>query len=489
MNDPLLIGVDVGTTAVKAAVFDLSGRALKTYASRYPTDRAQDGHVTQNPEDWVQRCLRALAELTEGVANGAAVAVGLTSQANTHVFVDGTGRPLLPAFVWQDGRCAGEAAQIDAQVANDDRLAWWGAPLPIDASHVLARMAFVARRHPEIWRQTRWVMAPKDYCIFQLTGVVAADPLTAFGIVDGSLAYIPQLIALVPGAAERLPPLLGPLAQAGCISKGLPGAGAPMVNGTMDAWAGLIGAGVARQDEAGYLSGTSEVLGIVSRRKAPTPGVIAFPECEGIVLHAGPTQAGGASMEWLSGLLGRSTAELSALVEIAPVSGPAPLFLPHLAGERAPLWDITSRACFAGLSSATGPADLTRAVMEGVGYSARLLLESLERSADCRPELLRIAGGGALSDAWCQIRADILGRPLRRSAHRDVGVLGAAMLTGVGSGLISSIDDATRLLSPADRVFEPRANERDRHAFGFGKYQELYRQLKEFNSGFCRFYA
>ena len=489
MSEPLLIGIDVGTTAVKAGLFDLSGRALKTFADRYPTNRARDGHVTQDPEDWVQRCLQALTELTRGVLSGTVAAVGLTSQVNTHVFVDRAGRPLLPAFVWQDGRCAAEAAQIDAKVATEDRLAWWGAPLPIDASHVLSRMAFVALHHLDIWRQTRFVMAPKDYCIFRLTGVVATDPLTAFGVVLGSRTYIPKLLDLVPGAAERLPPLLGPLTPSGGIAKGLPGAGAPMVTGTMDAWAGLLGAGVARQDEAGYLSGTSEILGIVSRRKVPTPGVIAFPECEGIVLHAGPTQTGGASMAWLSRLLGRSPAELSVLVESSPSSGPVPLFLPHLAGERAPLWDITSRAAFAGMSSATGPADLTRAVMEGVGYSARLLLESLERSADCRPDFLRIAGGGTQSDAWCQIRADILSRPLRRSAHRDTGTLGAAMLAGVGIGLFPSIDDAARRLAPIGRVFEPRASEADRHAFGFGKYQELYYQLKEFNAGFCRFTA
>ncbi len=484
MNDPLLIGIDVGTTAVKAALFEATGRSLKMYISRYPTVRPAPGIVEQNAEDWVQRCLDAITTLTDCVALGRVSSIGLTSQVNTHVFVDDHGAALLPAFVWQDGRCAHEAAELDKRILDTDRLRWWGAPLPVDSSHVLARMAYVARHRPEIWARTCWVMAPKDYCIFRLTGEVRADPMTSFGVVDGTLAYIPELLALVPGAAERLPSLAPFTASAGRIRAGLPASGAPMVVGTMDAWAGLLGAGVARQDEAVYLSGTSEVLGIVSERKVPTPGVIAFARCEGIVLHAGPTQAGGASIEWLAGILNQSPAALSDLVGTLDLARPAPIFLPHLAGERAPLWDITSRASFSGMTSATSAADLSRAVFEGVAYSARLLLQSLEQSSNCHPESLNLAGGGARSDIWCQIRADVLGRPLRRTANRDAGVLGAAILAGVGNGLFANIDAATRQLVVFDRTFEPNPAQAGRHAFGFGKYLELYQQLKSFNADF-----
>ena len=485
MNDPLLIGIDVGTTAVKAALFDTKGHAMKTYVSRYPTVRPAPGIVEQNAEDWVQRCLEAITTLTDGAALGRVAGIGLTSQVNTHVFVDDRGAALLPAFVWQDGRCAHEAVELDKRILDTDRLQWWGAPLPVDASHVLARMAYVARHHPEIWAQTRWVMAPKDYCIFRLTGEVTADPMTSFGTVDQTLCYIPQLLDLVPGAVERLPPLAPFTFDAGRIRSCLSAAGVPMVVGTMDAWAGLLGAGVARQDEAVYLSGTSEVLGIVSERKVPTPGVIAFPRCEGVVLHAGPTQAGGASVEWLAGILNQSPATLSALVSALDLARPAPIFLPHLAGERAPLWDITSRASFSGMTSATSAADLARAVFEGVAYSARLLLQSLEQSSNSHPASLNLAGGGTKSDIWCQIRADVLGRPLRRTANRDAGVLGAAILAGTGSGLLASIDAATRQLVAFDRTFEPNPAQAGRHAFGFGKYLELYRQLKSFNADFA----
>lgn len=474
----MLIGIDVGTTAVKAALFDARGRALKSFGQRYGTSRPAPGHVEQQASDWWALVEMALAELGAGLPDGAVHCVGLTSQVNTHVFVDADGEALRPAMTWQDGRCAAAAARLDELVSLDSKLAWWGAPLPIDASHVLARMAHVAEHEPDVWRKTRWVMAPKDYCLFRITGEIATDPMTAFGIVDGQLQLVPQLLALVPGAAERLPPLRGFTEIIGTVRRGLPCAGAPVVTGAMDAWAGLLGAGVSLEGEAVYLSGTSEILGIVSEKRVPTPGVIAFPKCQGIVLHAGPTQAGGASIEWLSRLLGRTASELSALAAEADVSKPLPLFLPHLEGERAPVWDVASRGSLSLLSSAMGPQEVARAVLEGVAYSARWLLETLEASAALRPPLLNHSGGGSRSDLWCQIRADVLGRPLRRTASRDAGVLGAALMAGVGCGMFRSIAEAAKSFVVFDREFEPQAKETARHVHQFERYCALYAGLK-----------
>ena len=362
----MLIGIDVGTTAVKAALFDSTGRVLKSHGERYPISRPQAGHVEQSPDDWMTRVRAALSQFD----HSAITAIGLCSQVNTHVFVDDSGNALLPAITWQDGRCAEDAARLDARVRTEDKIRWWGAPLPIDASHVLARMAYVARVHPDIWARTRWVMAPKDYCIFKLTGTVVADPMTCFGIVDQQLQKIAEIIDLVPGAAERLPPIAGFTTRAGVVKAGLPCAGRPVVVGAMDAWSGLLVPVCAKT-----------AMGLVSQRhqrnprrrlahpKVPTPGVIAFAECEGIVLHAGPTQSGGASVEWLCRVLGKTAPEVSALAAVADVSN-LPMFLPHLEGERAPLWDITAKGSFAGLTSSMGAPELARAVLEGVGYSA-----------------------------------------------------------------------------------------------------------------------
>ncbi len=487
VNEPVLIGIDVGTTTVKAALFDANGRALKTWSSGYPTIRSAPAIVEQNPEDWMAHVLSALEALTDGLTPGRLAGVGLCSQVNTHVFADADGRALMPAIVWQDGRCAATAAELDAQVPHEDRLSWWGAPLPIDASHVLSRIAFVQRHHADIWARTRHVLAPKDFCILRLTGTLAADAMTNFGIVDAHLQPIAALIGLVDGAAESLPPMHPLFAPIGRIRNGLPGAGAAMVTGTMDAWSGLFGAGAINDGDAFDLSGTSEICGIVSPKRVPTPGVIAFAECEGIVLHAGPTQSGGASVQWLSQLLGRSPAELSVMVAGLGKEKPRPMFLPHLQGERAPIWDIQARGVFAGLDASMGPAELARSVYEGVGYSVRWLFDSLEGSAACRPAAVNHAGGGASSDAWCQIRADILQRPIRRMAHLDAGVLGAAILAGVGAKVFSSIPEAVARCVKVDRVFEPDRSQSAVHDERFEKHRALYGMMKPFNAAWASF--
>ena len=478
----MLIGIDVGTTAVKAALLDFHGNVLKSFGERYPTSRPAHGQVEQNPDDWIRLVLSALKNLYEGVPSGGIKAIGMCSQVNTHVFVDEAGQALMPAMTWQDGRCADVAIKLDAQITEAEKLKWWGAPLPIDASHVLARMAYVREHHPEIWRKTRWVMAPKDYCIMQLTGAVVADPMTSFGIIDSTLTKVPQLINLVEGAESRLPPLAGFTEIIGKIRGGLPCAGTPMVTGTMDAWSGLLGAGVCDEGQCFYLSGTSEILGIVSSNKAPTPGVIVFPKCEGIVLHAGPTQSGGASVEWLSRLLGRTAAEISTLAASADTIQSLPIFLPHLEGERAPLWDIKARASFSGLSSAMGAPEFALAVLEGVGYSARLVFDALEASAECKPKIINHSGGGASSDVWCQIRSDILGRPIQRMKVRDAGVLGAAMMAGVGISLFPTLNFAASEFVKIDRIFAPNLAEQSRHANNFAHYQSLYKTLMPFNA-------
>lgn len=149
MGGSLLIGVDVGTTAVKAALFDAGGETRRRFSSAYATTRPAPGFVEQDPSDWMSRVLAGIGELVAGLPQGAVAGIGLCSQVNTHVFVDESGRALLPAIIWQDGRCAEDARQLDRLVASEDRLKWWGAPLPIDASHVLSRMAWVRRTHPE----------------------------------------------------------------------------------------------------------------------------------------------------------------------------------------------------------------------------------------------------------------------------------------------------------------------------------------------------
>lgn len=480
-----LIGLDVGTTAIKAILVDLDGNTLRTFARAYPTTRPRPGHVEQNPGDWMDGVLAALDTFSKGKGSDGLLGIGLTSQVNTHVFVDANGSPLLPAMVWQDGRCGDDAATLDARIGLAKKMAWFGGPMLIDASHALSRMAYVARVDAGVFARTRHVLLPKDYCTLQLTGEAASDPISAVGLVDANFAYITDLMAMVPGARKKLPPLRDFTHAVGTVRKDLPFAGTPVFVGTMDAWAGMFGIGVIRNGDAMYLSGTSEVPGIISAKRVPTPGVIVFPPYKGITLHVAPTQSGGASLAWASVLLGRTAEDISALVAATPSSPTVPLFLPHLQGERAPLWDVKSRGVFARLETATGPGEIGRSVMEGVAFSARLAFEAVQASANLVVDQLNLGGGGARSDVWCQIRADALGKALRRVRVLDAGTLGAAVFAGLGSGAMPSLETAIDRLVLLDRTFEPDSSARDYYDAKFDKYRELYLDLKPFNQSYC----
>ena len=252
MAEATLIGIDVGTGAVKAILMDLEGNVLETFARPYPTARPKPGHVEQDPRDWIDGVLAALDGFAKARDLGGVLGIGFCSQVNTHVFVDNDGSPLLPAIVWQDVRCGEDAAAVDAKITPEQKTTWFGGPMPIDASHALARMAHVARTLPELYSRTRYVLLPKDYCALKLTGAVATDPISSVGLVDSTLHYVDDLIGTVPKAREKLAPLYGFTHRVGSVRNGLPCAGTPVFVGVMDAWAGMFGLGVTRGGDAMY---------------------------------------------------------------------------------------------------------------------------------------------------------------------------------------------------------------------------------------------
>jgi xylulokinase len=467
MANKLTLGIDVGTTSVKAGVIDSDGTIVAQYAKNYPTLRPQPAFVEQNPEDWLRLIDEAIGSFD--VTN--IHSVGLCSQVNTHVFLDADGTPLMPAIMWQDGRAGDEASVLDSRVTEQQKIKWWGAPMPIDASHAISRMAWVAKHHAAIWEKTRWVMLPKDYCLFKLTGQVTTDPLSNIGLVDNNLNYISEVLALVPGAAERMAPLVPVTEVAGHINRG-PLSGKPLVSGTMDAWAGLVGAGGAKNQSTVYLSGTSEIMGISSNIVIPTPGAIVFPENDGVRLHAAPTQSGGDAKCWFAQTANISLEDMSTMVATSHRTNATPLFLPQLEGERAPVWDADLRAAFLGVGRQTTLADMARAVYEGVAMSARFALDTIKKSSTVDNSIIACGGGGFRSVAWNQIRADVLGVELRTLTAKEPGILGAATIAAIGAGQYSGFDEAYDALAVFDKIYTPNDAKHTRYNALFSIYKE-----------------
>lgn len=475
----LLIGIDVGTTAVKGAAFTEDGVCRAHLAVPYPMARPRAGWAEQNPDDWLAAIRKILAEIARTCGPDRIVGIGVCSQVNTHVFVDEAGKALAPAIVWQDVRAAGCGEALDAQLDPAEKIRWWGAALTIDASNPVARMAWMAEHEPDLWRQTRWVLSPKDYCLLHLTGVAVADAPGSVGLVDTTGAYATGLLDLVPGAGDKVAPIEDPAAVIGRLKPGWLGeASVPVAAGTMDAWANFFGTGAARPGTAAYVSGTSEIIGIVTGRPAATQGVFSFMPWRGLHIHAAPTQSGGGALEWFSGVMDQPVDRLLSEAASALEAGSAPvLFLPHLQGERGPLWDPYSRASFSNINTGTDRGALALAVLEGVALSARLLFDTAVRVAEAPPEYLYLSGGGSRSDLWCQLRADHFGLPMRRVETADSGTLGAAMIAAVAIGRCADPGEAAARMVRLRDTFEPRADMRARCEDLYARYQETYAAL------------
>lgn len=482
MTEPrFVLGIDLGTTSLKGVLFSVEGELLAHSATHYPTARHGDGRVEQDAEEWLAAFWTVVHRLMAGRDARDIVALGICSQVNTYVFVDVDGRPLAPAIVWQDGRAAGEAARLDGLVRDEQRQRWWASGMAVSASHMLPNMAHVAATRPDIWARTAKVLSPKDFLLRHLTGQWTADPLAAFDHVDRSGRYIEELVALVPGAADRLAPLssyrtvIGRLAHAR-----LPGCTARVVNGTMDAFGCLFGSGASVPGEGSYISGTSEIVALIGDQAGGAPGIVSFAPVDGWYIQAGPTQSGGDTLRWLAALLGSSH---QAVLDQAgradrTGTGSGPLFLPHLEGERAPFWDPQARGSFLGMTSKDAAPELALAALEGVALSAGLIFDGASEAIGRKPAALYLGGTGNSSDLWAQIRADVLEVPLHRVECLDTGSVGAAIMASVGAGLHGSVAAASDAFVRVERRFTPDPARFPRYRAMKRRYLAAYEGLK-----------
>jgi xylulokinase len=355
----------------------------------------------------------------------------------------------------------------------------WGGHFTVDSSFLLSRAAWFSQYRPEEWERVRWILSPKDYVNLRLTGEIGTDIISPVGLVGPDHDYIEEVFELVPSARPLMPPLRPFTQRLGLVTARETGLtdNAIAVVGTMDAWGNLYGSGVTEPGTAMEVAGTSEIIAVASDRSRPTAGVISFLPVNGLKVHAGPTQAGGEALRWFADANGLDREEILREAELVEAGSRALVFLPHLLGERAPIWDPNARGIFFGLSSEHHRGHLARALLEGVAFSVRHLLETAEQAADRPVDSLVCSGGGTHSDLWCQIKADVLGRELRRLRVSDSGALGAALMAGTGADILPDIATAAARMVAVERVFLPEKRHRDLYDGLYRVYRDLYPAL------------
>jgi len=451
----VVLAVDLGAGSLRAAAVTPRGRVVAAATLPLAAREPQPGWSEIDPALWWQTLAETIGTVLDKLPRGAKPAglciAGLT---RAQIFLDAAGAVLRPAILFRDRRAAEEA---------DEAARYFAAGNPADAItafHPLARLAWLARNEPALFDRVAAVAEPKDFLNFRLTGRLAGDSVT-YSRFDalaptGPLPHTLQR-CLDRLDVERLAPFqaLGPVACREPPFDRL--AGVPIFAGSMDAWASAIGAGAVRAGQAYDIAGTSEVVGLITGERRGVAGLVSLRWGEDVHQLGGPTQAGADSARWCH-VIFRLRGGLAAAIERAGAKLPSaelPLFLPYLAGERAPLWRADLRAAFHRVSRAHGPDDFLFAVLEGVAHAVGDIL-ALAASGGEAPRELRICGGGARSDAWCQLKSDITALPVARVAARETGLNGCAIAAAFGLGIYPSLAAASDAMAPVERIFMPR---------------------------------
>jgi len=466
-----VLACDLGGTSLRAALVDRAGAfvAAHTVAGRTAQSRQSVSEI--DPSLWWADFCRAVDALAliapDAFANTRAISI--TAITRTQVFLGDGGKVLRPAILWGDTRSESLVQSLRERCPTGHEEA-----AGLNAFHPLARLWWLRQAEPEIAASLAHVVEPKDYLNFCLTGTVASDTVSMARLAASAAPAVDgrSLFDAAGLDATVLPRLLTPGDIVGTVRADIAGAvgklaGLPVVMMANDTWATVVGLGAMRPGCAYNISGTTEVLGVLSSQTASAEGLMTVAWGEGLTQVGGPSQSGADSLMWLLDLLSRSqtgdaAAELAALTADARDSEPV-LFLPYLLGERVPHWDPALRGALLGLNRSHRAVDLAYAVMEGVGFLNRLVLERAEAATGVRIEELRFGGGGATNPLWCQIKADILGRPVVVTDCEEHGLLGAAITAWSALDTGFPLGDVQRRLVRTARRYEPGPGNRQRY--------------------------
>jgi xylulokinase len=450
----VLVGLDVGTSAVKGVAIDGEGSVLATASAEYPLSRPQPGWSEQEPEDWCRAAEDVLGRLPGGP-------VGLSGQMHGLVVLNAEQRVLRPAILWNDQRTAAECAEIEERIGFSRLVELTGNRAL--AGFTAPKLLWLRRHEPELYRRIRHLLLPKDYVRLRLTGQMATDVADASGTLLFDVrrrAWSEEVCAALEIPLEWLPSVHE--------STEIAGAG--------DQAAAALGVGIARPGPVSVVLGTSGVVfsALPAYAHDREGRLHAFCHAVPDTWHAmGVMLSAAGSAAWLRSVLAADLAELEQEAGRWSPGSEGLLFAPYLAGERTPHADPGARGAFVGLSVRHDRGALWRAMLEGVAYGLRDSLDLL-RELGARPESGRVSGGGARSELWLRILASVLGLPLETTESEEGSAFGAALLAGIRVGVFADADDAVARCVRPQRRIEPEW----RYDDGYRRFRRLYPTLR-----------
>jgi xylulokinase len=469
-----LVGLDVGTTGVKALRLSQEGDVLARAEETYTLATPQPGWAEQDPDDWWGAAEAALA----GLGGEDVAGIGLSGQMHGLVTLDEGQRVLRPAILWNDQRTDLECAELEGLLGLRELVRLTGnRALP---GFTAPKLLWLRRHEPDTYGRIAHVLLPKDYVRLRMTGEHVTDVADASGTLLFDVArrrWSDEILPALEISREWLPTALESPTPSGATRDGV-----PVAAGAGDQAAGALGVGVDRPGPLSVVLGTSGVV------FAALPTFTADPEgrvhtfCHAVpgAWHAmGVMLSAAGSLSWLREVVAphEPYEQLVAEAERWPAGVEGLTFLPYLAGERTPHVDSDARGAFVGLELRHDRGALVRAVLEGVAFGLRDCLEVL-RSLGVDARVARVSGGGARSGLWLRTLASVLGLPLERTAAEEGAAFGAALLGGVASGVFADVHEAVSATVRVTDTIEPEPEWIEPYAAAYDRFRSLYPALR-----------
>ncbi len=499
MNHPYLLGIDIGTSACKVAVFDRDGQVVSSGNGEYQVYYPHPGWAEQNPEEWWEAICRTIRSvIAKGSISAEEIAgVGIDGQSWSAIAIDREGNVLTNTPIWMDSRAQSICDRLNEEIGEDRIFEVAGNSL--QPSYTTAKILWYRENLPEVYGRIYKILQSNSFIAYRLTGAVTQDVSQGYGLHCFDMkkaAWDDEMCGLLGIPREFLPEIvpcdqvIGHVTREAAALSGL-AEGTPVVAGGLDACCGTLGAGVIHpgetQEQGGQAGGMSICL---DTYKADKRLILGYHVVPSLWLLQGGTTGGGGVMRWFEHEFAdyeRSTAaekgisSLNQLNEIAakvPAGSEGLVFLPYMAGERSPIWNPDAKGVFYGLDFSKTKGHMVRACMEGVALSLRHNLETAEE-AGAEAGVLRAMGGSANSLLWTQIKCDMTGKTIIVPSSDTATTLGAAILAGVGTGIYRDYEEAVSLTVHETRRHEPDPENKKIYDNVYRKYLQLYDHLKD----------
>lgn len=503
MDQEFLLGVDLGTSGVKALLvpveLDLENASQFEATFEYPLSFPRPGWSEQNPEDWWEGTVRAIREVIDrsGIDRHQIVGLALSGQMHGATLLDTHGAVLRPCILWNDQRSAPQCAEITNRIGLSQLLGWVGNPAL--AGFTGPKLLWVREHEPAVYERIATVLLPKDYINYRLSGQLATDFSDASGTLlfdvahqrwSEDMAHVCDISTQILPEALQSTTVLGRITVEAARMTGL-AMGTPVVTGAADNACAAVGAGVVGAGDMLVSLGTSGtvVAPLETPRIDPQGRLHTFCHAVPNVWYLmGVVLSAGGSLRWFRDTLagdlqppaGAEHVDIYELLTeeaaLVPPGSDRLLFLPYLTGERTPHGSAEARGVFFGLSPGHSRAHLFRSVLEGVTFALADCV-ALMRNLGIVAVPVKLTGGGARSQLWCQMLADVFETPMLLS-HAGAGPAhGAAILAGVGVGVFESVPSAIQRLKSSDGKIAPRPELSHLYRAYHVQYDALYPRL------------